>query len=115
MYMKDGIHTPLYMLFIPFFQTSTHLFTHLHTHPSSPPTQSQVGSGLDPTTTIGPLITSTSVAAIDSRVQDAVAKGAQVLVGGSKTGFSDTSPLRDGNFFDPTIIANATIDMRVFR
>jgi acyl-CoA reductase-like NAD-dependent aldehyde dehydrogenase len=75
----------------------------------------QVGSGLDPSTTVGPVITADSVEAIDGRVQDAVAKGAQVLIGGTRSSFSEGSPLSSGNFYDPTIIANATIDMRVFR
>lgn len=73
----------------------------------------RVGSGLDPATTTGPLITPAALDKVESHVADAVAKGAAVVAGGGRPTLP--APLSGGNFFEPTLIRDATIDMRVFR
>lgn len=75
----------------------------------------QVGSGLDPATTMGPLITPDAVDRVVSRLEDAVSKGATVATGGSRPGGGSGGNGSGGNFFEPTVVTGATIDMRVFR
>jgi len=48
------------------------------------------------------------LAILESQVADAVAKGAQVLVGGKRVD-------RKGNYFEPTVLVNVTHDMAVMR
>ncbi len=64
----------------------------------------KVGDPRDPNTVIGPLIRPTQCAFIDQHVKDAVDKGAKVLAGGTHT----------GNFYQPTIVAGVTKDMRIY-
>jgi succinate-semialdehyde dehydrogenase/glutarate-semialdehyde dehydrogenase len=65
----------------------------------------RVGDGLAPETTMGPLANPRRVAALEGFVQDAVQKGAEVKTGGKRIG-------NKGNFFEPTVLANVTRDMR---
>jgi len=67
-----------------------------------------VGDGLDPTTLIGPLIDVNAVAKVHEHVTNAVAKGARVVVGGRHHS-------KGGNFYEPTVLADATPDMQIFR
>lgn len=67
-----------------------------------------VGDGLDKSTVIGPLIDDKAVAKVHEHVVDAQQKGARVVVGGRHHE-------RGGNFYEPTVLANATPDMRIFR
>jgi succinate-semialdehyde dehydrogenase/glutarate-semialdehyde dehydrogenase len=55
-------------------------------------------------TDIGPLINSKGVEKVERHVDDARSKGGNVLVGGNRHSLG-------GNFFEPTVIANATADM----
>jgi acyl-CoA reductase-like NAD-dependent aldehyde dehydrogenase len=64
----------------------------------------KVGDPHDPQTVIGPLIRRTQCAFIDEHVKDAVAKGAKVLTGGT----------HQDNFYQPTVIAGVTAEMRIF-
>eukprot|EP00877_Chromochloris_zofingiensis_P000592 jgi/Chrzof1/10533/Cz05g02090.t1_SSADH[v5.2] len=73
----------------------------------------KVGDGLEADTTHGPLITPAGVEKVTAHVTDAVSKGARVLVGGSKPELPEA--LVGGNFYAPTVLADATIDMRCFR
>ena len=41
---------------------------------------------------------------VAEKVADAVQNGAKVVVGGSKPGFEDGSPLGGGSFFEPTVL-----------
>lgn len=66
-----------------------------------------VGNGLDEGITHGPLITSQAATGVESKVHDAVAQGARVVIGGER---SEQGPC----FFQPTIIADAKPSMRVF-
>jgi len=61
----------------------------------------KVGNGLDKDTTHGPLIHRRAVEKTERHLQDALARGAQVLVGGN--------PL-PGNFFSPTVLADVSPD-----
>lgn len=65
----------------------------------------KVGDPHDPHTVIGPLISEKQCSVIDRHVQDAVAKGAKLLMGGK----------HEGAFYQPTVLAGVTPDMLVFR
>lgn len=69
-----------------------------------------VGNGSDSGVTIGPLIDKAAVDKVESQVKDAVEKGAEVLVGGNRLSNGEYSK---GNFFEPTILVNATHDMKI--
>ena len=68
----------------------------------------RLGDGATAGVTHGPMITTKAVADVQSMVDDAVAKGARLVIGGK------VSPLGK-HFFEPTILADARDDMRVFR
>jgi vanillin dehydrogenase len=65
----------------------------------------QVGDPRDPHTVIGPLIRSSQCEMIDRKIKEAVAAGARVLTGGTY----------QGNFYQPTVIADVTANMAAFR
>ncbi|MBK6401331.1 MAG: aldehyde dehydrogenase family protein [Rhodocyclaceae bacterium] len=65
----------------------------------------QVGDPHDPHSVIGPLIDRKQCGVLDRHVQDAVAKGARLLTGGKN----------NGAFYQPTILADVTPEMAVFR
>jgi succinate-semialdehyde dehydrogenase / glutarate-semialdehyde dehydrogenase len=65
-----------------------------------------VGDPMVETTDVGPLATESGRDEVAELVDDAVAKGAQVLTGGS-------APQRPGWFYSPTVLAGLTEDMRV--
>ena len=65
-----------------------------------------VGDGTQPNNNIGPLIDENGVKKVSEHVQDALDKGAELLLGGHP------HPL-GGNFFTPTLISFATEDMKV--
>jgi succinate-semialdehyde dehydrogenase / glutarate-semialdehyde dehydrogenase len=67
-----------------------------------------VGDGLEQATSIGPLIDGNAVAKVHQHVTDAVEKGARVVVGGRHH-------LNGGNFYEPTVLVDATPDMQIFR
>jgi acyl-CoA reductase-like NAD-dependent aldehyde dehydrogenase len=64
----------------------------------------KVGDPRDPHTVIGPLIRRSQCAFIDEHVADASAKGAKVLTGGT----------HQDNFYQPTVIADVTPEMRIY-
>jgi succinate-semialdehyde dehydrogenase/glutarate-semialdehyde dehydrogenase len=66
-----------------------------------------IGAPLDPSTQIGPLAKPSFVDDIDRQVQDSIAMGARLLLGGRRPG--------PGNYYEPTILADVTPDMPVFR
>jgi succinate-semialdehyde dehydrogenase/glutarate-semialdehyde dehydrogenase len=68
----------------------------------------KVGDGFKEGTVIGPLIDSKAVAKVEEHVEDALAKGAKVVTGGKRSGLG-------GSFFEPTVLADTTPDMRIFR
>ncbi|KAJ3066678.1 hypothetical protein HDU98_010049 [Podochytrium sp. JEL0797] len=70
-----------------------------------------VGNGLDPTTTIGPLITSTSVSRVHSLVSDSITAGAILTFQTPLPTHLLTSP---GNYFPPTLLTAVTDTMPIF-
>ncbi|RMX06358.1 NAD-dependent succinate-semialdehyde dehydrogenase [Corticibacter populi] len=66
----------------------------------------KVGNGFEDGVVQGPLIEPAALDKVQSHVDDAVAKGGKVLTGGQRL---------EGQFFEPTVIANATADMKVAR
>ncbi len=70
------------------------------------------GNGLEDGVTVGPLIDGAALAKIDAQVQDAKAKGADVVAGGRRL---DEGPLAAGTFYAPTILAGVTPEMRIYR
>ena len=62
----------------------------------------KVGNGFAEGVTTGPLIEDKAVAKVAQHVADALAKGGKLLAGGHKL---------DGQFYEPTLIGNATADM----
>jgi succinate-semialdehyde dehydrogenase/glutarate-semialdehyde dehydrogenase len=66
----------------------------------------KVGDGLTEGTQMGPLANERRLAAMQSIVQDARAKGAKVLTGGERIG-------TQGNFFAPTVLSHVPLDADV--
>lgn len=66
----------------------------------------RIGNGLDSDSTHGPLITPKAVAGVHELVEDAVSKGATVYAGGERDEQGEC-------FYQPTVIANVTSDMRI--
>lgn len=65
----------------------------------------KVGSGLDDGTQQGPLIDDKAVEKVEEFIADATSKGGKVVAGGSRHALG-------GTFFEPTIITEATPQMR---
>lgn len=68
----------------------------------------KVGEGIADGVTTGPLINPAAVAKVQSHLDDALTKGAHVLVGGKPHALG-------GNFFEPTVLVNVDKSMRVAR
>lgn len=67
-----------------------------------------VGNGAKAGVTQGPMIDATAHQSMQAFVDDAVAKGAKVVVGGN-------NDAQGGLYFQPTVLTGVTADMRVFR
>jgi succinate-semialdehyde dehydrogenase/glutarate-semialdehyde dehydrogenase len=68
----------------------------------------KVGNGFEPGVLQGPLIDQAAVAKIEDHIQDAVSQGARVLLGGKRHALGQT-------FFEPTVLAGVTPQMKVAR
>jgi succinate-semialdehyde dehydrogenase/glutarate-semialdehyde dehydrogenase len=68
----------------------------------------QLGEGTDPQTTLGPMINAKAVSKITELVEDAVAKGARLLLGG-------TMPNRPGSYYPATVIADVPDNARLLK
>jgi succinate-semialdehyde dehydrogenase/glutarate-semialdehyde dehydrogenase len=68
----------------------------------------KVGRGFEPDVQQGPLIDAPALAKVEEHVADAVKKGGRVVVGGKRHALG-------GTFYEPTVIANVTMDMAVAR
>ena len=62
----------------------------------------KVGNGFDEGVNQGPMIEEAALVKVQRHVDDALAKGARVVVGGKRL---------SGQFFEPTLVADATADM----
>ena len=67
-----------------------------------------VGPGIQPDTTLGPLVDQKTLDKVDELVQDAVAKGAKVLTGAARLD-------RDGYFYAPTVLADVPDNARLLK
>jgi succinate-semialdehyde dehydrogenase len=65
-----------------------------------------VGNGLDPSTEIGPLMTTAAVDKCEHHVRDALDKGARLICGGKRHPRGD-------HYFEPTLLADVTPDMLI--
>tara|TARA_R110002049_G_scaffold17675_3_gene68336 strand:- start:957 stop:2417 length:1461 start_codon:yes stop_codon:yes gene_type:complete len=68
----------------------------------------RIGAGFEDGVHIGPLIDDAAVDKVESHVSDALAHGAQAILGGARHA-------RGGTFFEPTVLAGVTPAMRVAR
>jgi succinate-semialdehyde dehydrogenase/glutarate-semialdehyde dehydrogenase len=66
----------------------------------------KVGNGFEPGVLQGPLIDQKAVEKVEDHIQDAVSHGARVLLGGKRHALGQT-------FFEPTVLANVTPEMKV--
>jgi succinate-semialdehyde dehydrogenase / glutarate-semialdehyde dehydrogenase len=66
----------------------------------------KVGNGFDPGVLQGPLINQAAVAKVEDHIADALGKGARVLLGGHRHALGRT-------FFEPTVLAGVTQEMKV--
>ena len=69
----------------------------------------RVGNGMGAHTDVGPMIQERQVRIVESHVEDARARGARVLTGGTRL------PELGVNFYAPTVLADVTHDMRIMR
>ena len=67
-----------------------------------------VGRGDAEGVTVGPMISDAAVEKVESLLEDALAKGGQVAIGGQRHALG-------GQFFEPTVVRDATGDMAVAR
>ena len=72
----------------------------------------RAGNGMDDGIAIGPLVSERAVEKVDRQVQDAVAKGAELLCGGQR--MMDNG-LDAGTFYAPTVLSNVAPDMLIYR
>lgn len=68
----------------------------------------RVGIGTEDDVSIGPLINETAANNVFGLIADAIEKGAELIVGGRRSDLGNC-------FVEPTILINATSEMRVFR
>jgi succinate-semialdehyde dehydrogenase / glutarate-semialdehyde dehydrogenase len=68
----------------------------------------KVGNGFEPGVLQGPLIDQAAVAKVEEHIADAVSQGARVLLGGQRHALGQT-------FFEPTVLADVTPQMKVSR
>jgi succinate-semialdehyde dehydrogenase / glutarate-semialdehyde dehydrogenase len=66
----------------------------------------KVGNGFEPGVQQGPLIDQAAVAKVEEHIEDAVSKGGNVLLGGKRHALGQT-------FFEPTVLAGVTPQMKV--
>jgi succinate-semialdehyde dehydrogenase/glutarate-semialdehyde dehydrogenase len=69
-----------------------------------------LGNGLDEKTDVGPLVEPAAVEKVERHIADAVAKGAKVVLGGTRASSPD---LHSENYFDPTLLVNVDESMLV--
>jgi len=66
----------------------------------------KIGDPTDPGTYIGPLARAAQIGVLEDQVTDAMSKGARLAIGGKRL---------KGNYFEPTVLLDATHDMKVMR
>jgi succinate-semialdehyde dehydrogenase/glutarate-semialdehyde dehydrogenase len=69
----------------------------------------RVGNGMDEATDVGPMIHERQLQIVETQVEDARARGARVLIGGTRL------PELGPNFYAPTVVADVTPEMLLMR
>ena len=67
-----------------------------------------VGNGMEEGVSVGPLIEPAAIDKVESHVKDALDKGARLVTGGKRHALG-------GTFFQPTVLADAKPEMKIFR
>ncbi|MEP7157552.1 MAG: aldehyde dehydrogenase family protein [Betaproteobacteria bacterium] len=88
------VHEKIYDEFVQAFVDTVHGF--------------KIGDPMDDATYIGAITRSPQLDVLDRQVEDAVSKGARLLVGGHRI-------TQAGNWFEPTVLADANHDMELMR
>lgn len=70
----------------------------------------KIGNGLEQGVAVGPLIDASALQKVEEQLQDALSKGAKVLAGGKR---ATGAGFENGNFFEPTVLGNATAEMQI--
>jgi succinate-semialdehyde dehydrogenase / glutarate-semialdehyde dehydrogenase len=70
------------------------------------------GNGASEGVTVGPLIDHAAMEKMERQVADAIAHGATTITGGARLTGGDFD---DGHYFAPTVLANVTPDMAIYR
>ncbi len=68
----------------------------------------KLGSGLDPATQMGPLVSDEQLARVTGHLQSGLSEGARTLVGGKRYG-------EHGYFVEPTVLVDTNPNMRIVR
>lgn len=71
----------------------------------------KAGNGLNEEVSIGPLNSEAAIAKVSRQVDDALAKGARLICGGQRL----RGDLEKGCFYAPTLLADVTPDMLIYR
>ncbi|CAK9000352.1 unnamed protein product, partial [Durusdinium trenchii] len=74
----------------------------------------KVGDPLEAQTDLGPLISARQLARVEDQVLRAVAAGAAPLTGGRRAAECLEGALREGHFYEPTVLSNVTVDNPAF-
>ena len=74
--------------------------------------QMKPGNGMEQGVAIGPLVNQAAVDKVANQVDDAVNKGASLMHGGARL---QEGGLDKGHFFAPTVLANVTEEMLIYR
>jgi succinate-semialdehyde dehydrogenase/glutarate-semialdehyde dehydrogenase len=69
----------------------------------------RVGNGMNPEIDMGPMINERQLRIVEQHIEDAKARGARVLTGGTRL------PELGPNFYAPTVLADVTHEMRIMR
>ncbi len=72
----------------------------------------KVGSGIEEGVTLGPLMNREALDRVDAQVKDAVSCGARLVCGGKRL---TENGLDAGYFYAPTLLAEVTPEMRIYR
>ena len=71
----------------------------------------RVGSGMNPKNNIGPLVNERAIKKVQNQVDDAINKGADLILGGQTMTNGD---LKQGHFYAPTLLNNISTDMLIY-
>lgn len=73
----------------------------------------KIGNGFNDDTDIGPIIDKDGYDKIDNHIEDAIDKGAKIIIGGK--GIKENKNKEAGLYFEPTLIEDVTDDMDIMK